>query len=80
MGFLSTVPSNAGDLLKAAASAARKSGNFPGKHLGFKEFLIASKSHCSDCSYITTRTYRFAYGCGHRPPWRATGDPNEVEI
>lgn len=39
MGFLSTVPSNAGDLLKAAVDAAAKgSNNFPG--LLFSFFVV----------------------------------------
>jgi len=33
MGFLSTVPDNAGDLMKAAvAAASNANGNFPGTH------------------------------------------------
>ena len=31
MGFLSTVPSDAADLMRAAAAAANRAGGFPGK-------------------------------------------------
>jgi hypothetical protein len=55
MGFLSTVPADAGDKMKSAVAAASSAdGNFPGQYYIFWLFLISTDilhSHITGCTY-----------------------------